>query len=311
MINTLTVKNKIFKSKNDILFYVLMAAFPIAQVILFYFVVNGNSILLAFRNYNGVTNTFSWSYTPMSEAFSLLTNEKAMYRRLVNSLIIYGIGFLIILPLSLFFSLYIYKKKKFSKFFRTMLFLPSVISPIILTILFGYFVDRAAPELMDKIFNAQVTGLLSDLNTQFGTVLFYNILIGFGVQMLMYSNAMSGINYSIVESAMLEGANTIKEFWYITLPSIWPTLVTFIVVGIAGIFTNQMNLIGFFGTDANVNVQTIGYYLFAKVTVATNMPGGIAEYPVLSAIGIYLTIIAVPLTLIIKYLLERFGPSED
>lgn len=304
------MKSQIFKSKNELAFYILMAAFPVAQLVVFYFIVNGNAILLSFREYNSARNGFEWSIAPFAEAVRQF-GSKAMLTRVANSLIMYGISLLVILPLSLFFSYYIYRKERFSDFFRTMLFIPSVISPIIMTMLYSYFVDRAWPELIEKMFHIQTTGILSGLDTQFGGVLFYNVLIGFGVQILMYANSMSGINVSITESCKLDGANNFQEFYHIVLPSIWPTLTTFLVVGIAGIFTNQLNLIGFFGTNADVNVQSLGYYLFAQVTVASNAPGGVAEYPLLSALGLLMTLVAVPLTFCVKYILQRFGPSED
>ena len=35
------------------------------------------------------------------------------------------------------------------------------------------------------------------------------------------------------------------------------------------------------------------------------------DYPFLSSLGLLMTIVAAPLTLIVKYLLEKFGPSVD
>jgi len=299
------------KNKKDLFFYIAMLIFPLTQLLLFYFVVNGNSILLAFKAYDGEKNIFFWTTQTFKDAFNILSSETIMIRRFVNSLIMYGINLALILPFALLFSLYIYVKKPANKFFRLMLFLPSIISPIIMTMLFSYFVDRAFPELMLKVFNINAIGLLSDLKSQFKTILFYNVLISFGMQILMFSNAMSGINQSIIESADVEGASLLQKFWYIVLPSIWPTLTVFIVVGVAGIFTNQLNLVGFFGSSANVNIQSLGYYLYAETLHATNLPGGIAKYPLLAAFGIIFSLIAIPLTLLVKVLLEKFGPTEN
>lgn len=305
------VKARIFKDKWDWLFYIGLLIIPIMQVIIFYFAVNINSIALSFQKYDGASGTFVWSFETIKRMFESIGTDKAMITRLINSLIMYGISIIVILPLSLLFSFYIYKKRPASEFFRMMLFLPSVVSPIILTMLFGYFVDRALPEMMLNWFHKEVPGLLSDIDTMFGTVIAYNVFMGFGVQILMYANAMSGINDSAVEAARLEGANFMQEFWHITLPSIWSTLVTFIVVGVAGLFTNQLNLVGFFGTNALTDTQSLGYYLYAGILRASGEQGGIAEYPILSAFGLLMTVIAVPLTFGIKFLMEKFGPRTE
>ena len=36
-----------------------------------------------------------------------------------------------------------------------------------------------------------------------------------------------------------------------------------------------------------------------------------SEYPFLSSLGLLMTFVAVPLTLLVKYLLEKFGPKAD
>lgn len=304
-------KSRIFKSKWDWIFYIGLLIIPITQVVIFYFVVNINSILLAFKQYDGASGQFMWSIETLKQMFTTLHTDKGMTFRLVNSVIMYVVSMVVVLPLSLLFSFYIYKKKPASKFFRTMLFLPSVVSPIVLSMLFGYFVDRAIPEIMLKWFGKEVDGLLAGLDTQFSTVIVYNALLGFGVQVLMYANAMSGINDSTVEAARLDGANSMQEFWHISLPSIFPTLTTFVVVGVAGLFTNQLNLLGFFNTSANVETQSIGYYLAAEILNASKVQGGVARYPLLSAFGLLSTAIAVPLTFLVKFLMERFGPRTD
>ena len=304
-------KSRIFKSKWDWIFYIGLLIIPITQVVIFYFVVNINSILLAFKQYDGASGQFMWSIETLKQMFTTLHTDKGMTFRLVNSVIMYVVSMVVVLPLSLLFSFYIYKKKPASKFFRTMLFLPSVVSPIVLSMLFGYFVDRAIPEIMLKWFGKEVDGLLAGLDTQFSTVIVYNALLGFGVQVLMYANAMSGINDSTIEAARLDGANSMQEFWHISLPSIFPTLTTFVVIGVAGLFTNQLNLLGFFNTSANVETQSIGYYLAAEILNASKVQGGVARYPLLSAFGLLSTAIAVPLTFLVKFLMERFGPRTD
>ena len=88
----------------------------------------------------------------------------------------------------------------------------------------------------------------------------------------------------------------------------YSTMVTFIVVNIAGMFSNQMSLYSFFGAQAETDLWTIGYWLFKNLSQGTlSMP----EYPELAAAGVVLTVVATPITLLVKRLLEKIGPSED
>ena len=72
--------------------------------------------------------------------------------------------------------------------------------------------------------------------------------------------------------------------------------------------TNSIGSMTFFGgLVGGIIGFIIGYLFFIKSTAtdAENL------YPAIAAFGVLLTLIAVPTTLIVKYLLERFGPSED
>ena len=91
---------------------------------------------------------------------------------------------------------------------------------------------------------------------------------------------------------------------------IFGTVSTFLVAGIAGIFTNQMNIVAFYGTNIpDPSWHTLGSYIYTE-SLKGSASGG-AAYPFLSALGIYLTLIAAPITLIVKKLLQKYGPGED
>ena len=53
------LKNK--RSRKQFIFYTAMIALPVLQVLIFYFGVNINSILLAFKNYDRDTGNYSWT----------------------------------------------------------------------------------------------------------------------------------------------------------------------------------------------------------------------------------------------------------
>lgn len=232
--------------------------------------------------------------------------SQSMYKySLLNSLIAYGVSFAMI-PLSLLFSYYMFKKFLMSGVFKVVLFLPAVVSSFVMMTVFRFFVERALPTLLNRIGIHMELGLLSTKKTQLGTIIFYTMWSGFGGSILMYLGAMNTISDSVIEAARLEGAGFFAEFFKIVLPLCYQTIVTFLVVGIAGIFTNQLGLFAFYQQFAPPRLYTFGYILYIRTLGASY-----AEYPELAAMGITFTFIAVPLTLAIKSLLNKFGPSVD
>ncbi len=304
-----TKKNnkQLTKRQKDLIFYILLLAFPIAQFLVFYIGVNFSSVLMAFQKYDLTGGTITWTLDNFTNAFTAMTRSSNLLSAAKMSVLSYLITLVIGTPLGLFFSYYIYKKFAGSGLFRVLLFMPSIVSAIVMVTMFQFFVEEAIPTIVKTISGISIKGLIENPDSRYATIMFYNLWVSFGTSVLMYSNGMSAISQEIVESAHLDGAKGFKEFWHITLPLVFPTLTTFLITGVATIFTSQINLYSFYGSSAPESLQTYGYYLYTKTRAAASR----AEYPILSAMGLMMTVIAVPLTLIVKNLLEKFGPKED
>ena len=294
------------KTRKEIEVYCVFLAYPLLQFIIFYVGVNFNSILLSIQRYD--LSTSSFYFVGMENFKTVLTDlfTQAVFRyALLNSLLAYAVSFAMI-PLSLLFSYYMFKKFPLSGVYKVMLFLPSIVSSFVMMTVFRFFVEQALPTLLRDMGIEIENGLLSSKSTQLGTIIFYNMWVGFGGSILMYLGSMNTISDSVIESAQLEGAGFFTEFFHIVLPLCYQTIVTFLVVGIASIFINQLGLFSFYQQFAPPRLFTFGYYLYIKTLGATY-----AEYPELAAMGILFTLVAVPLTLGIKYVLTKFGPSVD
>lgn len=206
--------------RGKTIFYWSILAFPLLQFIIFYVGVNLNSFALAFQKFdysgNGYTFVgFENLFQNFLDVFKEFQEAKYLQTAVWNSVLVFILGLVIGLSLGLLFSYYIYKKCALSKFYKTILFLPYIISSITLVIIYKYFVEQAVPEVVLKLFNIEMDGLLSNQNTEFGAILFFTIWTGFGVQTLIYSSSMSGISNEIVEAAKMDGITPLKEFLFI------------------------------------------------------------------------------------------------
>lgn len=302
-------KKKFSRSRlKALVFYVCILAVPVAQFCIFYIGVNINSILLAFKDYNRESNSYYLvGFDNFRKIFYELLHAKVLPNAFRNSLILFVSKSIVGITLALLFSFYIYKKHFGTPVFKVMLFMPSIISSVTMVVMFKYFSERAIPEIVNLAFGIKMEGLISNFKTSFGTLLFYSVWISFGPQVLLYTGAMSGISESVVESAQLDGVKPGREFLSITLPLIYPTVVTFITVGIAQLFIDQMNLFTFFESSADSSLYTVGYYIFKDLRKSAT----IAEYPYLAAMGVLLTLVAAPLTLGARKILEKVGPSAN
>lgn len=309
-------KNKKVLSSNTkkLMFYVCMMIPLILQVCVFYVYVNVSNISQAFSKYEladgiGFIGKFVW-FDNFKTVLQILFSEKNVYMFGV-SFAMYLFVCLIATPVSIIFSFYVYKKYPFAEFFRVILFFPQIISTVIMSSLYSYVVGEiymfitGAEKSLLSFSNSTATIIL--------TVVFYNLWMGFGANVLLASGAMSGINESVVESCKLDGCNTVQEFIYITLPSIFPTIITFVVIDLSQIFSNQMNLYTFFAQGAPDGVKSIGYYLYVQTVHSAGFieDGLYMTYPQISAMGVMITLVVLPVTFAVRRLLEKLGPSTD
>lgn len=314
-------KNKKLINK-DLIFYSLLMIWPVLQFVVFYIGVNANSVLMAFQKISYVdpsavgANGGATVSQPTLEQFSKVFRWFSGYE--FRSIMWVSVKFylytlIISVPLGLLFSYYIYKKFSGWSVFRAMLFLPSILSGAVMGAIYRFFCDSGITEIVSKITGDKTVLSILDVNSgkTFFAMLFFNLWISFGTSVLMYSNKMAGLDQEVVEASHIDGATGIKEFWYITMPYVYPTFSVFFITGFAQICSNQYNLYNIYGgSGMDPAVRNMGYYLFTEVSGKFSV-GGLPELPYYSAISVIITLVAVPLTFGVKWLAENFGPSED
>ena len=154
------------KSAN--VFFYTMVAIPILQFIIFYIIVNFNSILLAFKQYEvlpGEGYATKWAYFSNFQAiFSEWASTEYIRNTLPNALKYFAANVLIVMPLTLLFAYYVYKKFCGHEFFKVMLFLPSVICNMVIVLFYRDFVEWVVGGIFkwDTILNDDVRVLLGD-----------------------------------------------------------------------------------------------------------------------------------------------------
>lgn len=176
-----------------------MLVIPTLQFGIFYIGTNINSFALSFQRYEYGEFVFN-GWNNFARVFTNIANDPEVGSAIKNSFLIYGIGLLESIPVSVLFAYYIYKKFFGFKIFKLLLFLPSLLSILTLCVLYRYFADQAIPEVLQKLFGVKVTGLFSNVNTEFFALLFAFVFFSMGSTLLLYLGAVSGVSSSSVGS---------------------------------------------------------------------------------------------------------------
>ena len=302
-------RGDLMKNKSSLIFYICMVALPLTQICIFFIAVNFNSILLAFKSYTSDGEYIFVGLDNFKTFFRELFGEKsaAMRMRLTNSLLLYAVGLIVGVPLNIIFAYLIYKKVPCAAFFNVILFLPQILSSIIMSIMFRYFMEKALPVIAELLNVTNLPSFFVDISSAFPTILIYNVWAGFGGQIIVYISTMSRIPGELVEVGKIEGMNLWQEFRYLTFPMIYSTISTYLVIATSAIFVNQASLFNFYGNEAPAYTQTFGYYLFVTVLKSD----GYDAYPIAASMGLCFTAVSIPLVYFVSWLLNRYNPEVE
>jgi len=124
----------------------------------------------------------------------------------------------------------------FKRWVQTIVYLPHFLSWVILA---GVVIDMLS---LDGIFNQALKAmgyepvLFLASNKWFpGIIVGSDIWKEFGFAAIIYLAALAGINPSLYEAAEMDGANRLQQLYYITLPSLVPTVVLLATLSIGNI----------------------------------------------------------------------------
>ncbi len=122
-------------------------------------------------------------------------------------------------------------------FWRTIYYMPSVISGVAVSILWVYIFNPRFGVLnwMLGWFGVKGPGWLSSPDWAL-TALVIMSLWGVGGGMIVYLSGLQGIPTVLYEAARIDGAGGWQQFWNITLPMISPVIFYNLVTGIIGTF---------------------------------------------------------------------------
>ncbi len=317
-----TGKRVIIENKRRAGFSLLMLAIPILHFLIFYLYINLSSFALAFKKYEIISGVGMVSSFAKFENFEIALSQLfsvSGWSMIKNSLIFDAVNLFFLTPITLIFSFYIYKKGFMSKFFKVMLFMPYILSEIIVATLYRCMLNNVIPEIMSVWFHVADTTkfqLLTEESTKMGAAIVFNIIMWFGINSLIYSSSMGDINASLSEAAQLDGANVAQEFIYVTVPAIFPTIVTLFTVALAAVFTDQYRMFSLYKYNEVGSLENVGHFLYMEASrVGKTVGGGQSTtnntYGSLSAMGLLLSFVVIPVTLVTRKLLNKYGPRAD
>ncbi len=193
------------------------------------------SLILVFHRWN-IISPMEWIGL---KNFSRLAVDTEFHRSIMNT----GVFLLIHIPLqilvALVFALLLNARVPGRGFFRALYFLPVVVSGVAVTLLWQQLYAYDNGLLNAALRAVGIPGIPWIIDARFAmpSIAVMATWKNVGIYIVLFLVGLQNIPHELYEAASLDGATARRQFWYITLPMLNPTMVVIIVLSTIGGFS--------------------------------------------------------------------------
>lgn len=193
------------------------------------------SIVLVFHRWDVVTPMEFVGFKNFIRIFS----DEVFLQSIINTGVFLVLHIPLQIILALFFAVQLNEKVFARGLFRTIYFLPVVVSGVVVTILFQQlfsFETGLINQFLYTIGIDQIPWLVSE-KWAMPSIAFMATWKNVGLYVILFMGGLQSIPTELYEAAELEGASSLQRFFHITLPMLNPTIVTVVVLSVIGGFS--------------------------------------------------------------------------
>ncbi|MDF2714396.1 MAG: sugar transporter permease [Paenibacillus sp.] len=219
--------------------YLYLMLLPVVAYFVIFHYVPMYGAIIAFKDFNPYEGIWGSPWAGF-KYFEQFFDSYYFVRVLKNTLLLSFFSLLIVFPASIVFALLLneVKNKAAKSIFQSLSYLPYFVSIIVIC---GMIIDFVNPEgIINRILLA--TGIVSEpvnfimMSEWYRTIHIGSTLWQFvGWNSIIYLAALSGIDPSLYEASMIDGAGRWKQMLHITLPGIMPTIVILLILNIGSL----------------------------------------------------------------------------
>ncbi|WP_251026486.1 carbohydrate ABC transporter permease [Bacillus sp. ISL-46] len=223
-----------------------------------------NGIKISFTNWNGFSQTYD--YIGFNQYTRMLKDPDTWL--VVKNTLLYGVGSTILQNvIGLGYALLLNQSIRMRSFTRTVVYLPVIISPLIMGYIWYFFFAFQGGALNDLLvfFGQEKINALGDPSTNIWLIVFANTFQFVGIAMIIYLAGLQSISKDFYEAAQMDGASAFQQFKSITLPMLMPSITINIVINIIGglkLFDVIISLTGGGPGYASQSMSTFMYDLY-------------------------------------------------
>lgn len=277
---------------NDLHKYMAVPAILLFSVFFIYPMLRG--ITLSLTDWNGMSKA---NFIGLQNFIDFFKDTRA--RTDLGNTILFALGSAPLLNLfGLIYALFLDSKLKGKNIARAIVYLPAVISPLIMGYIWYFILQPERGFLFNFLGSIGLNVVNSDWLGNRYTALIVLILVNVwqyvGMTMIIYLAGLQTIPQEMYEAAKIDGAGYLATLWYVTLPQLMPALKINIITNIIGSLSVFDVIMGLTEGGPGYSTESLSIYIMRMCY------GSFTGYSTAVAIILFL-IILVPIIISLRF----------
>lgn len=226
-----------YKAKENVAGYLFLAP-QMLGVLIFSVIPIIFSFYLGFTDWDYISGFDHIKWVGLANYINMW-KDVAFTDSLINTIIFTAVTVLMELGLGVVLAVIIEKKVYGSGYFKVAFFIPYISSLVAVSVVFkAMFQPTYGPvnQFLTSIGISNPPGWFGDARWSLAAVILLTVWRDLGYYIIVFLAALKGVSKDLYEAASLDGANGLKQFFYITVPMIRPTTFFLMVTGVIGSF---------------------------------------------------------------------------
>lgn len=234
------------------------------------------SFFISLFKWNGIGDK---AFVGLKNYINLFTKDQVFKISIINNLTWIVMTLFITMTVALLFALMLNQSFRGRTFFRGLFYFPCVVSPIAVALIWRWiynpnigFINQFFKALDIPFSQSWISNPKVSLYAVFAAALWQAI----GQPMILFLAGLQGIPAEILEAATIDGAGSVKKFFYITLPLLKNTFVVVIATLTVAAMKVYDVVQGLTGGGPNNATQMMSTYMYSQVFQYNNVGYGTA-----------------------------------
>jgi multiple sugar transport system permease protein len=206
------------------------------HLLVFFLIPLGFSLWLSFHDWRGLT-TRGIPFVGL-ENYAFMLGDTRWWNAVKNTLVYTFLSVPLGMALSLLVAVVMNQKIPGVYAFRATFFLPVVTSWVAVSVVWLWILDGRLGLLNYALSLVGLEGpdWLADPRTALLALVLISVWKGLGFQMVIWLAGLQSIPKELYEAAIVDGANRVQQFRFVTLPMLAPTTFFLLITGVIGSF---------------------------------------------------------------------------